>query len=115
MRLDHCPFDTLKLLLVLLISGLSVACTVDNTAADNSTVLHGRYGFDWLSSDSQCIAITDEIANTFAQCRFSDSCTFGGQSTTCYICSADNNASEYRIYQDRATCDDQHDTMMANG
>lgn len=74
----------------------------------------GAYGFDWLKPKiTKCRQITAADSKHFKNCD-QNSSGFGGSYTPTHKCRV-NDRSEWFIYSTKFQCQEELDTMQANG
>jgi hypothetical protein len=88
-------------------------------AALEPGALVGQVGFDWLKPDkARCVPIDDRMARKLAglgaRCRRRDASEgFDGMAGNWVSCEA--GKAEWLVYADKKTCQEQLETMRANG
>jgi hypothetical protein len=73
----------------------------------------GSHGFDWLKPDTaRCVALDETAIKRFPFCKREENGTFGLDDIA-FACRA-NKRSEFLIYQSKAICQRNLETMKAN-
>lgn len=73
----------------------------------------GTFGFDWLRpAAARCQEVSEPLLKRFRQCEYQKTGAFG-LSDPVYVCRIDDR-SEYMIFETRAACTKNLETMKAN-
>ena len=97
----------------LALSALAVLAFSTPCLAEPKAPNPGAFGFDWLRPNSaRCQALTEPALKRLRQCEYRNSGTFG-LSDPVLACRV-SEQSEYFIYETRAACIRNLETMKAN-
>ena len=97
----------------LVLPGLAALAFSAPCLAQPKAPIPGAFGFDWLRPNSaRCRALTETALKRLRQCEYRDSGTFG-LSDPVFACRV-SERSEYLIYETRAACIRNLETMKAN-